>query len=229
MEQEVFNRDFKGVWIPKEVWLDNRLSALDKIILTEIDSLDQGEEGCFASNEYIANFCQCSSTKVSTSISKLVDYEYIYVLKFDGRKRHLKSRLTKNNIQTLKKCKSDLQNFKHINIDNKTNNNINNKERKKKTGYDEIIDSKISDNELKDLIYEFIKMRKMKKKPLTDRALTIQINKLLKLSDDIRIQKKIVEKSIVKCWDEFYEYKDKLNKDDSGVDILDFIEGGNNE
>ena len=36
-------RDFKGVWIPKEVWLDERLSMLDKGIFAEIDSLDKGE------------------------------------------------------------------------------------------------------------------------------------------------------------------------------------------
>ena len=52
------NRDFKGVWIPKEVWLDTRLNALDKVILMEIDSLDQGEKGCYASNEHLAEFCQ---------------------------------------------------------------------------------------------------------------------------------------------------------------------------
>mgnify|MGYP003553470699 FL=1 len=63
------NRDFKGVWIPKEVWLDTRLNALDKVILMEIDSLDQGEKGCYASNEHLATFCQCSKTKVSTAIS----------------------------------------------------------------------------------------------------------------------------------------------------------------
>ena len=68
-EQE---RDFKGVWIPKEVWLDTRLSALDKIIFVEIDSLDSEEKGCFASNKYIAEFCQCSETKVSKSISLLI-------------------------------------------------------------------------------------------------------------------------------------------------------------
>jgi hypothetical protein len=39
-------RDFKGVWIPKEIWLDERLNALEKIILTEIDSLDATERGC---------------------------------------------------------------------------------------------------------------------------------------------------------------------------------------
>ena len=68
------NRDFKGVWIPKIVWLDTRLNALDKVILTEIDSLDQGERGCYASNKHIADFCQCSERKVSESVSKLTKY-----------------------------------------------------------------------------------------------------------------------------------------------------------
>ena len=30
-------RDFKGVWIPKEVWLDERLGILDKINQTAKD------------------------------------------------------------------------------------------------------------------------------------------------------------------------------------------------
>ena len=34
------DREWRGIWIPKEVWLDERLSALEKIILFEIDSLD---------------------------------------------------------------------------------------------------------------------------------------------------------------------------------------------
>lgn len=68
-----YPRDFKGVWIPKQVFLDERLNAIEKLILAEVDSLDvEGSEGCFASNEYLAKFCQCSVTKVSTSVSKLI-------------------------------------------------------------------------------------------------------------------------------------------------------------
>ena len=96
-------RNFKGVWIPKEVWLDNRLTALDKIILIEIDSLNFEDKGCFASNEYLADFCQCSTTKVSLAISKLIKYDYISLEKFNGRQRELKSRLSKNERQTFKK------------------------------------------------------------------------------------------------------------------------------
>ena len=87
-------RDFKGVWIPKEVWLDTRLNALEKIILTEIDSLDSSERGCWASNKHLAEFCQCSESKVSTAISKLIKLGYLYVQSFDGRLRELKSRLS---------------------------------------------------------------------------------------------------------------------------------------
>lgn len=121
MEQQ--KRDFKGVWIPKEVWIDTRLNALDKVILTEIDSLD-AENGCFASNEYLAQFCQCSITKVSTAISKLIEYGYLYVESFDGRKRTLKSRLSKFERQTCKNLKADIKNLKENNISNNKNSNI---------------------------------------------------------------------------------------------------------
>lgn len=94
---------------------------------------------------------------------------------------------------------------------NKNNNKNNNNKKERKTTYDKIIGDKIEDADLKGLIYEFIKMRKMKKKPLTDRALTIQLNKLLKLSTSVEEQKQIVENSIVRCWDEFYPLKKEAN------------------
>lgn len=117
-------RDFKGVWIPKEIWLDKRLNMLEKGILTEIDSLDDEETGCFASNQYLAEFCQCSETKVSTAVSKLIELGYVCLKSFDGRTRILKSRLLKNEKQTLNDLNSDFKNFKHNNKYNKINNNI---------------------------------------------------------------------------------------------------------
>ena len=86
-------RGFKGIWIPAAVWLDNRLSAIDKVILAEIDSLDVGERGCFASNKHIAEFSQCSEATVTRAIAKLIDYGYLKVQNFDGRKRELRSLL----------------------------------------------------------------------------------------------------------------------------------------
>lgn len=118
------NRDFKGVWIPKEVWLDTRLTPLEKVILIEIDSLDSTERGCFASNQTLSEFCQCSENKISVAVSKLIELDYIYVQKFDGRTRELKSRLTKEQSLPLKKTKSALDKSKESNIVTNTTNNI---------------------------------------------------------------------------------------------------------
>ena len=104
-------RDFKGIWIPAEVWLDDRLTPLDKIILVEIDSLDVRGEGCFASNAYLAEFCKCSETKISKSISLLAKLGYVDIVLFTGRSRKLQSRLAKNARQTCtndkEPCKKD--------------------------------------------------------------------------------------------------------------------------
>lgn len=119
-----FDRDFKGVWIPKEVWLDTRLNALDKIILIEIDSLDSGERGCYASNKYIAEFCQCSESKVTKAISKLIELGYLYLQKFDGRQRELRSSLSNYDSQSSKFYEADSQKSREINIGNNKENNI---------------------------------------------------------------------------------------------------------
>ena len=111
--EEIQNRDFKGIWIPKEVWLDDRLNALDKIILMEIHSLDNEQTGCYASNKYLAEFCQCTETKISTAISKLKELGYIELASFDGRHRILKIKSL-----SLKNLKSDIKNFKSNNINN---------------------------------------------------------------------------------------------------------------
>lgn len=107
------------------MWLDERLSMLDKGILIEIDSLDNGEDGCFASNEHLAKFCQCSERKVSESISKLVSLGYVNVASFDGRKRFLRSCLEKTASQTSKNCEADSQKLRDSNTSRNTRRNTN--------------------------------------------------------------------------------------------------------
>jgi hypothetical protein len=70
------NRDFKGVWIPKEIWLDKQLTWMEKIVITEINSLD-GIEGCFASNNYLAEFFNLTAGRISQIINSLIDKKYI--------------------------------------------------------------------------------------------------------------------------------------------------------
>lgn len=111
-------RRFDGVWIPSEIWLDDRLNALDKVILTEIHSLDKGDEHCWAGNDYLAQFCQCSTSKVTKTVSKLIDLGYVKVHSFDGRIRRLRSCITFCTSQNSKKYDSAEQNILPTNITN---------------------------------------------------------------------------------------------------------------
>ena len=47
-------REFLGIWIPKEIWLNRDLSINEKCLLVEIQSLDTEETHCYANNEYFA-------------------------------------------------------------------------------------------------------------------------------------------------------------------------------
>lgn len=135
-------RDFKGIWIPKEIWLIDEINVLEKVLLIEIDSLDN-DFGCIASNEYFANFLGISETRVSQMISNLKKLDYIYEESFDGRRRILKSAIkiivkqNKENYEAdLKKTKGRLEkNYEHNNISSNQSNNLfsNNKKYKKET------------------------------------------------------------------------------------------------
>lgn len=85
------------------------------------------------------------------------------------------------------------------------------KERKKasaKSGYDEIL-SCISDPSLLDTYLDYIKMRKMIKSPLTDRALQMLINKVEQLEpNSTERQKMVLEQAILNNWKSVYPLKD---------------------
>ena len=69
-------RDFKGIWIPKELWILKDLSLLEKVMLIEIDSLDN-ENGCYASNDYFADFFGLSKGRISKVINSLVKRGFV--------------------------------------------------------------------------------------------------------------------------------------------------------
>lgn len=71
-------RDFKGVWIPKEIWLSEQLSLMEKVLFVEIHSLDN-EHGCFASNAHFAKFFNVSDRQIRTYIGSLKEKGFISV------------------------------------------------------------------------------------------------------------------------------------------------------
>ena len=64
------------------------------------------------------------------------------------------------------------------------------------------------DPELDEAIHEFIKFRKGVKKPMSDRAITLMINKLESLSHDKHEQVQILNQSIMQGWTGLYALKD---------------------
>jgi hypothetical protein len=93
---ENIHRDFKGIWIPKEIWLDRSLSYFEKCLLAEIHSLD-GEKGCFASNEYLCNFFNERERKIQDALANLKAKGYVTMQSFDGRTRVLKTNIPPKN------------------------------------------------------------------------------------------------------------------------------------
>lgn len=117
-------RDFKGIWIPREIWESENLTLTEKVLLVEIDSLDNGE-GCYATNEYFSKFFNISEATITRAIKTLKEQNYIEIGMFNGRQRKLFS-LIKLMRQSRQNDEAESSNCLPNNIDN----NITNKEKK---------------------------------------------------------------------------------------------------
>ena len=76
-----------------------------------------------------------------------------------------------------------------------------------KKGFDSILDDYTQNRKLRETLSDFIKMRKAKKKPMTDRALTMLLKKLDELSQNDDEKIRILEESILHTWDTVYPLK----------------------
>lgn len=91
----------------------------------------------------------------------------------------------------------------------------------KKETFDTILFENEKEEEVKECLLDFIKMRQTMKRPLTNRALKMLINKLNNLASNKEDKVKILEQSILNCWQDIYELKNKgvnngRNKQDDG-------------
>ena len=89
--EENLPRNFKGIWIPKSIWINEALSFFEKCLWAEIDSLDDEEKGCTASNQYLCKFFGCKERTLQDALSRLKSLGLIIYEKYDGRIRTLKS------------------------------------------------------------------------------------------------------------------------------------------
>lgn len=219
------DREFKGVWIPKEIWLCKDLTALDRVIYAEIDSLDN-ENHCTASNKYFAEFCGVGEATITRSIQKLIDKGYIEVVSFDGRHRVIKmiKQTNQNDEAESSKCVAN-------NIDNKQTNNITilskdnidttfefgttkKSKTKKPSLWDKcvsVIDDFTDDSILRELLVSSLKMFMENSResgtPFYTNTFKGKLNSLKRLSEDNYEQRKIVQQTLDKGWNNFYALK----------------------
>ena len=199
--------------IPKLVMQDKSLHVTSKAIYAYFCSYAGSGDTCFPSRTRICADLGISIDTFGKYLKQLTDKGYIECsqIKENGKFSH--------NVYTLcsmiSPCPkiSDTENTVYdemdsninssLNINSYSNNNnisVGKKESKPKNGYGEIIDSYTDNEELRTALWEFIKMRKFIKKPMTDRALKGIINKLDTLASTDTDKIAILDQSITTSW-----------------------------
>lgn len=84
-------RNFKGVWIAAEIWLDKDLTLVEKALLAEIDSFTGNGRSFMKSNDTIQSEYGISRNTIGRSLRKLADRGFVEVT-FNGRVRCVTTR-----------------------------------------------------------------------------------------------------------------------------------------
>lgn len=95
--------ELDGVWIPKEILLNNELNDKEKILLSIVLCLSSELGYCFAGNRYLSNILGVTINRVSKIISSLKDKDFIEVkINYDDEKKYIRSRELKLTDKMLK-------------------------------------------------------------------------------------------------------------------------------
>ena len=115
--------------------------------------------------------------------------------------------MQKREMDYVKKGNGLCKNVEPIPVNKPSNINTDIKTDKKnnKKGFDLVVNEYTNNPEMKTAIFDFIEFRKAIKAPLTDRALTLCLNKLDKLANDDNTKIAIINQSIERGWKGLFE------------------------
>lgn len=211
---------------------DKRLSLKAKgllsVMLSLPDTWDYSISGLVA-------ICKESETAVKSTLSELKSCGYLVVTKKmpneteSGRIEYVydifekaqteKQLVEKQGVENLGVESLGVENVRQLSTkqqstyeSNTDESNTNNKKKEStRAGYDEIIASYTENDELRSALVEFVKMRKMMKKPLTNKALSLLLTSKkgldgLASNDAEKID--VVQQSIMRGWMGFFPLKD---------------------
>ena len=110
-------RDFKGICIPKQIWLNKDLTVMEKLFLVEIDSLDN-EDSCFASNAHFAQLFDVTKGRCTQIIRSLEQKCYVEIVLIREGKQ-----VVKRLIRVVNKLNNPIKNIKQPYLENAQGNN----------------------------------------------------------------------------------------------------------
>ena len=211
----------KGYGImPKMVALDENLSIEAKAIYAFLTSFSGVGHGVFPSIETIIHYLKISENRFLKYRKELVANGYItiqaryangkrtsniYILNMD-KTLHLQNECIENECIGF-----EGSNNNNINNNKLNNNNYNINKKKKETDFDIIINRYTENENLKNNLYEFIKMRKGIKAALTSEGLKRIMSKLDKLAANDSEKIQILDNSIANSWRGVFELKGGAN------------------
>lgn len=154
-------------------------------------------------------------------VSKMLGAETYWAQK--KREERQKNKLTNQNVLGIGHCPTNVQDESNvsnqeieIDIDKELEKEKDTKKSKKKkpanADFTSVFSSYTSNEELIDALNAFVEMRKSIKKPPTERAMKLILNKLTKLSESDDQKIKILEQSILRNWIDIYDLKDEQQR-----------------
>lgn len=174
------NNQFSGVFIPREVLLDEDISASGKIIFAIIQSLDN-DKGCFASNDYIGKSLNLSESAVRHSIADLERKKYLIRSVDDSGNRTIRT-CTTASFSGDDRQKSDTTLSENKRTPRQKTATYSNKDNNSNKIQGMLLPPIPFDDEFADLWGNWVQYRKERKKPLTNQTVKLQLEFLTTLN-----------------------------------------------
>ena len=219
----------------KEVMRDTRLSAGEKGLYAYLCAYAGGSESCYPSRSLISHEMGLNKDTVTKYMAKLRALGYIKLAKpRGGRGRFENNRYIIVHMSGSAASFSDSETgSRHTGagrtVSDKTGSGQTvTKNNKKKNNSDKMIDfkinkhktsslcvEKIKDPSLKESFMRFIDMRQAKGKPLNDMTVSLVLDDLRSLAESESEQKRIVDRSVVNSWMNFYPIGKPRDEDET--------------
>lgn len=219
--------------IPANVRYDKNLKDKAKLLYGEITALTNEKGYCWAKNSYFADLYGVTKETISRLLSNLDKQGYIKIKlvyegkEIKGRKIYINPSIPIDEKDNTYCSKSQAPIDEKVNTpidgkvkDNNTiyNNTINNTSNKKeKTEIDKLILEYTENVDLRNNLYEFIKMRKGIKAAITTVGLDRLLKKLDNLAKTDTDKIKILDNSIMNSYKGIFPLKSEADKSDKNV------------